>query len=67
MQTRHVESEVKKVRAKAGHKRRPSDPSLTGGERGETPEEKKARRKAKPEEPPIIQKTPEGGYGGDQG
>lgn len=34
------------------------DPSMTGGERAETPQEREERReeKTKPKEPPIIQK-----------
>jgi len=51
------ETEVRKIGGKARGKTPPRDPSLTGGERAETPEEKeRARReKEKPKEAPIIQ------------
>jgi hypothetical protein len=58
-----VESEVKRV--KPSPKPDPSqlrrDPSLTGGERAETPAEKTARksRPKKPVEPPIIERYPD--------
>ncbi|HWI55967.1 MAG TPA: hypothetical protein VNZ22_01985 [Bacillota bacterium] len=55
-----LEAEVKKVEAKSKSERPqpPRDPTLTGGERAETPAEKneRKRRKRQPKEPPIIQK-----------
>ncbi len=58
----NVEAELKTVEAKS--KARPSklhrDKAMAGGERAETPAEKikRKRRKAKPPEPPIIERTP---------
>lgn len=53
------ESEVKSV-GKKGAKQGspPRDPTMTGGERAETPEEKarNKRERERPKEPPIIQK-----------
>ena len=55
------ESEVKRIKPAAGNptdiKR---DPSMTGGEKMETPQERSEReqQKAEPKEAPIIQKTP---------
>lgn len=55
-----IEAEVKHVHAKskADAKRLRRDPSMTGGEKAETPAEKenRHREKLKPKEPPIIQK-----------
>ncbi len=57
-----LEAELKRVEARS--KTEPSrlrrDPTLTGGERAETPVEKAHRKKRarKPRQPPIIQRTP---------
>lgn len=53
-----LESEVTRVKSKSDRPKEKRDPSLTGGERGETPEESHTREQDKPQpkEPPIIQK-----------
>lgn len=55
-----VQAEVKRVKP-GSHEKLPlqrRDPTMTGGERAETPQEKTDRRNenAKPKEAPIIQK-----------
>ncbi len=54
------EAELKKVEgnSKTDSRRLRRDPSLTGGERAETPNEKAAleREKRRPKQPPIIQR-----------
>jgi hypothetical protein len=49
-----------KSKAHPERERQQRDPSLTGGERAETAREKttRARRKAKPKQPPMVQRTP---------
>ncbi len=58
---RNVESELKRVRSQSKGKKAevPRDPTMTGGERAETPSEKRKRHeeRRKPKEPPIIEKT----------
>lgn len=60
--SKDFEAELKRVEADAkSHPHRVRrDPSMTGGERAETPAEKTERRKAKAKPPraPIIQRTP---------
>jgi hypothetical protein len=56
---KNLESEVKTVKPKTrANRARRRDPTLTGGERAETPQEKqeRERRAREPKEAPIIQK-----------
>lgn len=52
------EAEVTHVKPRPGQAHARRDPTMTGGEKAETPEERRDRleEKARPKEPPIIQK-----------
>lgn len=58
----HNEADVKSIKAKkkSDPKQIKRDPTMTGGEKAETPveREERERRAREPKEAPIIQKTP---------